>query len=165
MDIVKANIVDAKKFLLTIREQHYELEELKYERYLEENGLCIKVSNPARPCVGRGGPNDLSAVPVHIERFVRRIANEEAALYRMREAGKDFIALLPDARERTILKYYYIDFLTWEQIALRVHLSPSRTYDGHRMGLEQLNGYIRAAWMRKLIALLKVRSKSELNMW
>lgn len=165
MDIVKANIVDAKKFLLTIREQHYELEELKYERYLEENGLCIKVSNPARPCVGRGDPNDLSAVPVHIERFVRRIANEEAALYRMREAGKDFIALLPDARERTILKYYYIDFLTWEQIALRVHLSPSRTYDGHRMGLEQLNGYIRAAWMRKLIALLKVRSKSELNLW
>ena len=159
MDIVKANIVDAKKFLLTIREQHYELEELKYERYLEENGLCIKVSNPARPCVGRGGPNYLSAVPVHIERFVRRIANEEAALYRMREAGKDFIALLPDARERTILKYYYIDFLTWEQIALRVHLSPSRTYDGHRMGLEQLNGYIRAAWMRKLIALLKDRSK------
>lgn len=165
MDIVKANIVDAKKFLLTIREQHYELEELKYERYLEENGLCIKVSNPARPCVGRGGQNDLSAVPVHIERFVRRIAKEEAALYQIREAGKDFIALLPDARERTILKYYYIDFLTWEQIALRVHLSPSRTYDGHRMGLEQLNGYIRAAWMRKLIALLKVRSKSESNMW
>lgn len=159
MDIVKANIVDAKKFLLTIREQHYELEELKYERYLEENGLCIKVSNPARPCIGRGGQNDLSAVPVHIERFVRRIAKEEAALYQIREEGKDFIALLPDARERTILKYYYIDFMPWEQVALRIHLSPSRTYNGHRLALEQLNGYIRAAWMRKLIALLKDRSK------
>lgn len=159
MDIVKANITDAKKFLLIIREQHYELEELKYERYLEENGMCIKVSNPARPCVGRGGPNDLSAVPVHIERFVRRIAKEEAALYRLREAGKDFIALLPDARERTILKYYYIDFMPWAQVVLRIHLSPSRTYNGHRLALEQLNGYIRAAWMRKLIALLKDRSK------
>lgn len=159
MDIVKANIVDAKKFLLTIREQHYELEELKYERYLEENGLCIKVSNPARPCVGRGGPNDLSAVPVHIERFVRRIANEEAALYRMREAGKGFIALLPDARERTILKYYYIDFLTWEQVAMRIHLSPSQMYNNHKQALEQLNSLIRAAWMRKFIEILKDRSK------
>lgn len=165
MDIVKAGIVDARKFLLIIREQHYELEELKYERYLEEKGLCLKVSNPSRPCVSAGGPNDLSRIPVHIERFVRRIAKEEAALYRLREAGKDFIALLPDARERTILKYYYIDFMPWEQVALRIHLSPSRTYDGHRLALEKLNEYIRAAWMRKLIALLKVRSKSELNMW
>ena len=77
----------------------------------------------------------------------------------MREAGKDFIALLPDARERTILKYYYVDFLTWEQVAMRIHLSPSRTYNGHRLALEQLNGYIRAAWMRRLIEILKDRSK------
>ena len=84
MDIVRANIVDAKQFLLLIREQHYELEELKYERYLEENGLCLKVSNPARPCVSAGGPNDLSRIPVHIEQFVKKIAHEEAALYRIR---------------------------------------------------------------------------------
>ena len=45
MDIVRANIVDAKQFLLLIRAQHYELEELKYERYLEENGLCLKSNN------------------------------------------------------------------------------------------------------------------------
>ena len=77
MDIVRANIVDAKQFLLLIREQHYELEELKYERYLEENGLCLKVSNPARPCVSAGGPNDLSRIPVHIEQFVKKIAHEE----------------------------------------------------------------------------------------
>ena len=72
MDIVRANIVDAKQFLLLIREQHYELEELKYERYLEENGLCLKVSNPSRPCVSAGGPNDLSHIPVHIEQFVKK---------------------------------------------------------------------------------------------
>ena len=70
MDIVKENITDAKKYLTAIREQHYELEELKYERYLEENGLCIKVSNPARICISSGGSNDLSNIPVHIEQFM-----------------------------------------------------------------------------------------------
>lgn len=159
MDIVKAGIVDARKFLLIIREQHYELEELKYERYLEENGLCLKVSNPARPCVSAGGPNDLSRIPVHMEQFVKKIAREEAALYQVREMGKDFISLLPDARSRAILKYYYVDFLTWEQVAMRIHLSPSRTYNSNRLALEQLNSLIRAAWMRKFIEILKDRSK------
>ncbi|WP_337465585.1 DUF1492 domain-containing protein [Megasphaera sp.] len=159
MDIVRANIVDAKQFLLLIREQHYELEELKYERYLEENGLCLKVSNPERPCVSAGGPNDLSRIPVHIEQFVKKIAHEEAALYRIREMGKDFISLLPDARSRAILKYYYVDFLTWEQVSMRIHLSPSRMYNNHKQALEQLNSLIRAAWMRKFIEILKDRSK------
>ena len=94
-----------------------------------------------------------------IEQFVKKIAREEAALYQIREMGKDFISLLPDARSRAILKYYYVDFLTWEQVAMRIHLSPSRTYNSHRLALEQLNSLIRAAWMRKFIEILKDRSK------
>lgn len=90
---------------------------------------------------------------------MKKIAREEAALYKIREAGKEFISLLPDARSRAILKYYYVDFLTWEQVAMRIHLSPSRTYNSHRLALEQLNSLIRAAWMRKFIGILKDRSK------
>lgn len=159
MDIVKENITDAKKYLTAIREQHYELEELKYERYLKENGLCIKVSNPARICIRSGGSNDLSNIPVHIEQFMQRIEKEEGELYRMRDAGKEFINQLPDARGRAILKYYYVDFLTWEQVALRIHLSQSRTYNSHRLALETLNDMIRSAWMKKCIKILKDRSK------
>lgn len=114
---------------------------------------------PGAALFSAGGPNDLSRIPVHVEQFVKKIAREEAALYQIREMGKDFISLLPDARSRAILKYYYVDFLTWEQVAMRIHLSPSRTYNSHRLALEQLNSLIRAAWMRKFIEILKDRSK------
>lgn len=76
-----------------------------------------------------------------------------------RDAGKEFIDQLPDARGRAILKYYYVDFLTWEQVALRIHLSQSRTYNSHRLALETLNSMIRSAWMQKCIQILKDRSK------
>ena len=170
MDIVKSHIVDARKFLLTIREQHYELEELKYERYLEEYGLCINVSNPARACISTGGSNDLSNIPVHIEQFMEQIVREEATLYQMRSQGKELISMLPDARGRAILKYYYIDFLTWEQVAMRIHLSPSRTFSSHRLALDELNQIIRTAWQQRLLDTLKIycrkkdSSKQELRL-
>lgn len=155
MDIVKSHIVDAREYLLAIREQHYELEELKYEKYLEENGHCIKVSNPAITCSSTGRPNDLSKIPVHIEQFMEQIIKEEAILYQMRSEGKELISMLSEARSRAIMKYYYIDFLTWEQVSMRIHLSPSRTYSRHRSALEELNQIIRFAWQKRLFCMLK----------
>ena len=47
------------------------------------------------------------------------------------------ISLIDDSRIREILKYYYVDGLTWERVCVAVHYSWKQTHRLHRRGLQE----------------------------
>lgn len=143
-------ITDAKRYLLKIRRKKYRLDELNYEKYLEQNGLILKAQDLTKPLVSGSRHSDLGDIPIHIEDYIEEINREEKELYKMKRDGKQFICLLPDELRQTVLLYFYIDFLDWPQIARRMHFSESYIYSLHASAILYLNDRIRDAYINNV---------------
>lgn len=157
-------ITDAKIYLASIRCKKYRLDELNYEKYLEQNGLLLKTQDLTKPLVSGSRNNDLADIPIHIENYIRQIDKEERELYTMKSDGKRFICLLPDELRQTVLLYFYIDFLDWPQVAGRMHFSESYIYALHASAITYLNERIRDYYIRSIKScLFKILSKKQHN--
>lgn len=55
----------------------------------------------------------------------------------------DLISHLDDSRERMILKMYYVDMMTWEQIAVAANLSWTHTMRLRKSALKNLDVFIK----------------------
>jgi DNA-directed RNA polymerase specialized sigma subunit len=53
------------------------------------------------------------------------------------------ISLLDDSRERMILKLYYVDFLSWEQVAVSANLSWTHTMRLRKSALSKLDRFVK----------------------
>lgn len=158
------NITDAKIYLASIRCKKYRLDELNYEKYLEQNGLILKTQDLTKPLVSGSRNNDLADVPIHIENYIRQIDKEEKELYTMKSNGKQFICLLPDELRQTLLLYFYIDFLDWPQVARRMHFSESYIYALHASAITYLNERLRDSYIRSMEScLLKILERKQHN--
>lgn len=65
------------------------------------------------------------------------------------------IGLINDRRIRSILKYYYVDGLTWERVCVAVHYSWKQTHRLHKRGLQETE--------KILAAILEDPQKATLN--
>lgn len=65
------------------------------------------------------------------------------------------IGLINDRRIREILKYYYVDGLTWERVCVAVHYSWKQTHRLHKRGLQETE--------KILAAILEDPQKATLN--
>ena len=92
----------------------------------EKRGWMEKATavNPVLSDMPKGGGTD------KIQNAVCRIADIEADINReidrqidLRERIETAICAIPDGRLRDLMRYRYIDGLTWEQIAVEMHYS------------------------------------------
>ena len=105
----------------------YQAIERRINRLLDEKrGWMEKATavNPVLSDMPKGGGTD------KIQNAVCRIADIEADINReidrqidLRERIETAICAIPDGRLRDLMRYRYIDGLTWEQIAVEMHYS------------------------------------------
>ena len=105
----------------------YQAIERRINRLLDEKrGWMEKATavNPVLSDMPKGGGAD------KIQNAVCRIADIEADINReidrqidLRERIETAICAIPDGRLRDLMRYRYIDGLTWEQIAVEMHYS------------------------------------------
>lgn len=137
-------ILEAKSYLAKIRMKNYKLEELRYEMYLEENGLnSLKVQDLSKTRVSGTKENDLSNVPIHVAAYQKQIMLEVEEINEMKKEGKAFIKRIPDDLRQSVLRYYYIDFLDWPQVAALMNFSEAHIFRLRRSGILYLNRSIR----------------------
>lgn len=55
----------------------------------------------------------------------------------------NLISHLDDSRERMILKLYYVDFLSWEQVAVSANLSWTHTMRLRKSALSKLDRFVK----------------------
>lgn len=129
----------AQRYLARIRKQYWKIEELKYAKYLEENGMLLKGVNYNKQITKGGKKTDLADIAIAVERYAEKINKELKILYEQREAGKAFINLLRNDVQEAVLRYYYLDFMNWEQVAKHTHMSRGHVLRIRRIAMKKLN--------------------------
>ena len=129
----------AQRYLARIRKQYWKIEELKYAKYLEENGMLLKGVNYNKQITKGGKKTDLADIAIAVERYAEKINKELKILYEQREAGKAFINLLRNDVQEAVLRYYYLDFMSWEQVAKHTHISRGHVLKIRRIAIKKLN--------------------------
>lgn len=129
----------AQEYLAKIRKQYWKIEELKYAKYLEENGMLLKGVNYNKQITKGGKKTDLADIAIAVERYAEKIKKELKILYEHREAGKAFINLLRNDVQEAVLRYYYLDFMSWEQVAKNTHMSRGHVLRIRRIAVKKLN--------------------------
>ena len=117
-------VTNAEKKAILLK---YQAIERRINRLLDEKrGWMEKATavNPVLSDMPKGGGAD------KIQNAVCRIADIEADINReidrqidLRERIETAICAIPDGRLRDLMRYRYIDGLTWEQIAVEMHYS------------------------------------------
>lgn len=129
----------AQRYLARIRKQYWKIEELKYAKYLEENGMLLRGVNYNKPITKGGKKTDLADIAIAVERYEEKIKKEIKILYEQREAGKKFINLLHNDAQEAVLRYYYLDFMNWEQVSKHTHISRGHVLKIRRIAMRKLN--------------------------
>lgn len=129
----------AQRYLARIRKQYWKIEELKYAKYLEENGMLLKGVNYNKQITKGGKKTDLADIAIAVERYEEKINKEIKILYEQRESGKAFISLLCDDVQEAVLRYYYLDFMSWEQVAKHTHISRGHVLKIRKIAIKKLN--------------------------
>ena len=129
----------AERYLARIRKQYWKIEELKYAKYLEENGMLLKGVNYNKQITKGGKKTDLADIAIAVERYEEKINKEIKILYEQRESGKAFISLLCDDVQEAVLRYYYLDFMSWEQVAKHTRMSRGYVLKIRRIAVKKLN--------------------------
>lgn len=129
----------AQRYLAKIRKQYWKIEELKYAKYLEENGMLLKGVNYNKQITKGGKKTDLADIAIAVERYAEKIKKELKILYEHREAGKALINLLRNDVQEAVLRYYYLDFMSWEQVAKHTHMSRGHVLRIRRIAVKKLN--------------------------
>lgn len=129
----------AQRYLARIRKQYWKIEELKYAKYLEENGLLLRGVNYNKQITKGGKRTDLADIAIAVEIYAEKINKEMKTLYEKREAGKAFISLLCNDAQEAVLRYYYLDFMSWEQVAKHTHISRGHVMKIRRIAMRKLN--------------------------
>ncbi len=89
--------------------------------------------------------NDNANYTSTVEKIVElqnKIRIEIDRLIDLRTDIRDKIALVPNKSEHLVLKYRYIDFMTWEQIAVEMHYSFQWIHKIHQKALKNFDKII-----------------------
>lgn len=128
-----------KERLRKYRDLSQELRQIQQKIETMESALCSpKIQRitgmPSAPNGGHNTKEDLMAE--HIE-LLEHYKVKEAGLKAEQLAIEKAIESL-DYRERTVLRLYYIDGLTWEQVCVLVNYSWRQVHNIHSAALKKL---------------------------
>ena len=122
----------------------YRVNELEIARTLEElerwRSLAEKVTVELRgmPGAGSGKGNQVLSSVEQIDRIQRRLDEQVCRRVKLREEIEQAIAEVEEERLRALLKYRYIDGMTWERVAVIMNYSWRQICNLHGRALEEL---------------------------
>ncbi len=114
------------------------------DRLLEEQYrwkcLAIKVTSTLSPVPGGGESGSPIERPMDkVDELEKEINREIDELVKIREEIEAVLGQLEDRNLRDLMKYRYIDGLTWEQVAEKMHYSWRHTCRLHGEALAKIN--------------------------
>ncbi len=131
--------MDAKEFL----RQGFRLNELIESdlselRRLRELSTSLSDAGYGRERVRGGGQeaSRLEAVVVKIVDLEREIDREIDSYVDLQAAIRRAIDALPDLKERLVLRYRYIEFMSWAEVQGKMGLEESQVFALHRRALK-----------------------------
>lgn len=128
-----------KAWLRAYLDMTAELHQVENEiQFLTEDATSPKVQQWSDMPHGSGGVNDaMTAYLVKKERLVTLYVEKRTALIERRTEIEQAISRLP-SREREVLRYKYLDGLTWEQVAEEMSYSWRHVHNIHSIALNLL---------------------------
>ena len=128
----------AKEFLNQIRRQEKLLRAVERERnQIQSDMLNLKGSKLTGRVTGTK-QSDLSDAYIRLETYEERVNDEWERLIGLREQGKKLIATLDDQDQQTILYDRYINYMSWEEIAVNMHYTYRWVLHLHGNALQDL---------------------------
>lgn len=126
----------AKKFLEGYKTAYYKLIEAK-ERIIKYREQMLR--SPSISGMPHGtDKHDLADYVAGLEKIIRDNERIEAEQREIMRAVRESIDRLCSERDRRILSYRYIDFMTFEQIAETMDISMNAVYIRHKKILERV---------------------------
>ena len=127
----------AKQFLRQVRQIDRRIDEaterVERMRAMLEAGRMSSVTG-----MPRGGRADWTETADRLIELERRLNAKTRELVRWKLAAMDAIDAVNDSRLREVLELYYIDGLTWEQVAERMNYDKSWVLRLHGRALAQV---------------------------
>ena len=125
------------EFLRQYRENGCEIERVRMEIAKWESLAC-RVTASFGVARGGNGEDRLQCAVEKIDALKNELIDQVGERIALRRWIGGTIASLPDESLRRLLCYRYIDCLTWEQIAERMHYSVMQVHRLHRKALDLL---------------------------
>jgi len=128
----------AKEFLNQIRRHEKLLRAVERERdQIRSDMLYLKGSKLTERVTGTK-QSDLSDAYIRLETYEERVNREWDRLIAMREQGKKLIAAVEDPIQQTVLYDRYINYMSWEEIAVEMKYTYRRILQLHGDALQNL---------------------------
>lgn len=132
---------------MTIQEylgQAYQLDQ-RINSHIEEakrlRDMATSLSSPSLGDKVQACPDGNAPFVKQIERIIQlenKINAEIDTLVALKEQIHDVISQIPDPEEYMILRYRYIDRMSWDKIALKMRFAESTIYRRHRSALRRI---------------------------
>lgn len=128
---------EAKEYLLCVRRAKYEVQRYQALKQKAKDLACSSTSRPDKLAVIGGKGGDVLANYVeYAETLDEKISN----LYSIQNKVTCMIASVSDSRYRELLLGYYVEELTWEEVAVAMHYSYSQVVQElHPRALEAIS--------------------------
>ena len=120
-------IEEKKEYLKSYRKIGRELRSLSEEiNQLRLSQIMPGIVSDGLP--KSSGGSDLSGYAARLDELEREFQAKVSALQRRRAEIEASIALMEDATERAVLRYYYLCGMAWEQVAEELHYTERHIY-------------------------------------
>ena len=127
----------AKEFLRAVRTIDRRVDEAieRVERLQArlESGRMSRITG-----MPRGGGSDWTETADRVIELEQRVNARVREMVRLKQIAQDAIDRIEEARLRELLELYYIDGMTWEQVARRMHYSEVQVWRLHGRALQQI---------------------------
>ena len=115
---------EAKEYLLQIRRAKKEVQRYQALKRQALDLACSVTAQPDKLVVVGGKGGDVFAQYVQ---YTAMLDEKISELYDLQNEVTCTIARIPDTRYRELLLGYYVEGLTWEQVAVEINYSYSQT--------------------------------------
>lgn len=128
-------IEEKKEYLKSYRKIGRELRSLSEEiNQLRLSQIIPGIVSDGLP--KSSGGSDLSGYAARLDELEREFQAKVSALQQRRAEIEASIALMEDATERAVLRYYYLCGMAWEQVAEELHYTERHIYSLRNRAIE-----------------------------
>lgn len=110
---------DAESFLRSVRAARMEQKRCEVRLY-QLAAECTRITTAWSAAPGGGGDVHKDDLMIALSDQTEKLIQDGVRYVKQIEAVEQFIAQLPDARHRTVLRLRYVDCLRWEQVDERL---------------------------------------------
>lgn len=133
--------MNAKQFLKRAYKLNVKIDS-KLEQLEQLKSLALRVTSVLKPDVVANSSGPISPMENAVVKIIMAETEIKDVIERFIDVKKNIgenLDLLDNENERLLLEMRYLCFYSWEQIAVRMNICVSYTYELHRNALKSLN--------------------------